>query len=164
MFHIHLNRLDLLMTAMCYFYKALPYISFTKNQNKMHSCRYCSQNLVHPKFVYLARDRRIPESKLANAYCYLGLSRHPFHRLMFNQNRKKGWKVGSKATKPIAPHWKLEMILGPFYNGQGEAFKQLWRRGARRFKRRVRFGVEHAQARGATIYCRETQLIQSILS
>jgi len=143
-------------------------IVFLNTAARLHSamkyaCRFCRDGLDHPKYVYLARDKRIPDSKLSDAYCYLGLTRHPFHRLEFNQNRKKGWKIGSKATRPIAPHWKLELILGPFNNGQGEAFKQAWRRGARRFRRRVKFGVEHASAHGLTIYCREKQLIRKII-
>jgi hypothetical protein len=128
------------------------------------TCEYCLSGQLHPKFVYLARDRRIPDDKLSNAYCYIGVSRHPFHRLMYCQNRIPGWKVGSKATKPTAPHWKLEMIVGPFTDGQGELFKRRWRSGARRFKRRVRFGVQEGFFRSARIYCRDVNLIRTFAS
>jgi hypothetical protein len=126
-------------------------------------CRYCQQNLVHPVFIYLARDKRIPEERLSSMYAYVGLSRHPLHRLYCNQNRMPGWKVGSKCTKAVAPNWQLEMVIGPFFNGRGEAFKRQWRKGARRFRRRVRFGVEYGLRVGAKVYCREVQLIRRFL-
>lgn len=128
------------------------------------SCIYCRECRVHPLWAYLARDGRIPNDKISNRYCYIGLSRHPFHRLCYNHNRKKGWKVGSKATKSIAPHWVPEMVIGPFMHGlQGERFKEQWRRGARQFRRRVRFGCSEAKSRSMTVYCRNTPLIKQML-
>jgi hypothetical protein len=118
---------------------------------------------VHPTFCYLARDRRISNDKVGSVYCYIGLSRHPIHRLQYNQNRVKGWKVGSKATKQVAPHWQLEMIVGPFYDGNGTRFKEAWRKGARRFKRRVKFGVHEGERQGVSIYCRDVSLIKGII-
>lgn len=130
-----------------------------------HTCKYCTAMppLEHPLYVYLARDRRIPDAKLTNAYVYIGISRHPFHRLVYNQNRKAGWKVGSKATKPIAPHWCLELILGPFHGRAGLDFKAGWRKGARRFKRRVCYGITQAFKSGINVYCRDKNLIKELV-
>jgi hypothetical protein len=128
-----------------------------------YSCRYCADGRIHPVWVYLARDRRIPNDRLGSMYAYVGMSRHPLHRLAYNQNRAAGWRVGSKSTKSIAPHWQLEMVVGPFYNGQGDAFKNGWRKGARRFRRRVRFGVDYGVKNGVKVYCRDVALIRKIL-
>ena len=151
------------MHHICMFVK-LEYI-LMRGTMSSSICKYCSAvpPAAHPLYVYLARDRRIPTAKLANAYVYIGISRHPFHRLMCNQNRRPGWKVGSKATKPIAPNWILEIIVGPFTGPNGLSFKETWRKGARRFNRRVRFGIKHAFKLGVNVYCRDKNLIKTLL-
>jgi hypothetical protein len=101
---------------------------------------------------------------MANGYCYIGISRLPFHRLLFQQNRAPGWKVGSKATKSIAPHWCVELVMGPFPCGKGVEFKKTWRRSSRRFIRRVRQGVQMAVNANIPIYCRDVQFVKTILA
>lgn len=128
------------------------------------TCQHCTNGTQHPLFVYLARDGRIPEHSVTNAYCYIGISRHPFHRLIKQQNRASGWRVGSKATKPIAPHWKLELVVGPFIHGKGgDAFKHVWRRSSRRFNRRVKYGVQHAKLHKAQVFCSDTAFIKRVI-
>lgn len=114
-------------------------------------------------YAYLARDKRVPVERLGSMYAYIGLSHHPFHRLMYNQNREPGWRVGSKSTKCIAPNWQLEMVIGPFMGFGGEQFKERWRKGARRFRHRIRFGIEQSRKLNLRVYCRDPDLIRAIL-
>lgn len=114
-------------------------------------------------WVYLARDSRIRDDSVSDSYCYIGISRSPFHRLFCQQNRVAGWKVGCKATKPIAPHWQLELVVGPFFDGGGCVFKHTWRRSSRRLARRVKQGIELAERENVRVYCRDTAFVVSLL-
>ncbi len=128
----------------------------------MLTCSYCLSNRPHALFCYLARDGRVAESNISNQYCYIGVSRSPFHRLQ-QHNRVPNYRVGSKSTKNIAPHWIMELVIGGFECGGACAFKKQWRKSSRRFNRRIKWGITQAFARKHNIYCRNRAFIETIL-
>ena len=61
----------------------------------------------------------------------LGRASKPHLRIRQHNRELKG---GPPATRTRAPHWKLNMVLGPFITGSQAARKE-WRRRIPRFER-----------------------------
>ena len=116
-----------------------------------------------PRFVYLmsapAADeegKRVPS---------IGCARNPFVRVRA-QNRIKGYPGGSKGTRAGAPHWTLDLIIGPFYRGSN-AFKNSWRKKSRKMTCRLVHGLMKAHtyaSRGLRIWARDLTAIHAKLS
>ena len=73
---------------------------------------------------------------------YIGVSHNPLYRLC-SHNRLPGFPAGPKNSKQGAPHWRIELIIGPFAFG-AKAFKQAWRDNSRKLERRIVYGVLNA--------------------
>lgn len=131
-------------------------------------CQHCLSHTPHPLFVYMITDR--PSEchdieSINKCRAYIGKSRHPLHRIC-SHNRLPGYRVGAKITKPGAPNWQAELIVGPFYNGASE-YKNLWRNNYRNVVRRIIGGVTLATEHGLTMYVRDDatrDLIEHLLT
>lgn len=130
----------------------------------MVNCHYCLHRLVHPYFLYLLSDKRFTHNIAAQRLvAKIGTSRHPIHRLNC-QNRKKGYKTGpsTKSTKAGAGFYQLELVIGPFFNGQARVFKEKWK-VIRKALPRVIEGVRLAGRDHYTVFARDpVQLRQFI--
>lgn len=97
----------------------------------------------------------------ANARNRLGDASDPFLRIKA-QNRIKGYPGGSKGTRHGAPHWKLDLIIGPFNQG-AKAFKAMWQQQSRKFEARVVFGCFKAKEANLSIWARHPSVIRRLL-
>ncbi len=137
------------------------------HQTSLHtsslSCKYCLQSRPHPLFCYLLSDSRCTPS-LSNhrLVAYIGLTRHPFLRLL-SHNRSKGFRPGTKCTKSGSNFWQLELIIGPFYHS-AKKFKLEWRRSSRKIFSRIRQGYLLARKyRIRNLYARDRNLVYSLV-
>jgi hypothetical protein len=89
------------------------------------TCELCIQRRTHPLFLYLITDSRIPLPNIVSKYQqYVGLSSQPLIRTR-SHNREPGYKVGVKATKAVAPHWELQIVIQVLRNSKHH--KQAWK-------------------------------------
>ncbi len=86
-----------------------------------------------PLFVYLMTADGTPR---------IGISANPLRRVM-SHNRSPGVPAGSKSTRPGAPNWRLDMVVGPFYRGARQ-FHAQWREHSRKLRSRLVFGCLQA--------------------
>jgi hypothetical protein len=107
-----------------------------------------------PRFVYLMSC--VGKEKLS----YVGYATDPFQRLR-SQNRELGTTGGSKGTRSGAPHWRLEMIVGPFFSF-GRTFKHTWRRKSRGLDGRVIFGRTWAKKMHRRLWARDPQWVATV--
>lgn len=122
------------------------------------ACHYCGSGAPHPMFLYFMSNRPsfITSIEDANNYlCYIGISHQPFARV-HGHNRLPSYKVGAKITRQGAPHWQLEMVLGPIPGGQARTLKNLWRRSYRTITRRLLGGTLIAAEYDLPYYLRDT--------
>lgn len=56
---------------------------------------------------------------------YIGVATNPLLRL-YSHNRRSGFPAGSRATRDMAPHWKLGAVFGPFVRGSSDYRDQLY--------------------------------------
>ncbi len=100
-------------------------------------CILCVNNLRHLPFVYLLAEKR------GNA-TFIDMSRTPLESVSCH-NREKGYRVGSKCTR-LAPgrRWEIVLMIGPFYRG-ARAFRNEWRKQARKLVSRVRMGIQKSK-------------------
>lgn len=73
---------------------------------------------------------------------YIGVSTDPLFRLNC-QNRTPGFPSGAKWTRHGAPHWKLDLIIGPIFRG-ASAFCRQWREESRKRDCRIAHGCAKA--------------------
>lgn len=131
----------------------------------MPDCMHCLENTRHPLWVYMLSTRPVDvveTEKISDYLTYIGVSRHPLHRLN-SHNRVKGFKVGSKITKAGSPHWNVEITIGPFYSGGAYACKMSWRDGYRKLIRRLTGGVKLASQCGLNMYFRDEATKEMVL-
>jgi len=74
-----------------------------------------------PLFVYLL--------EAPGGHSYIGLASNPLRREHCH-NRLFGLGSSSKTTRLAAPHWRLVLVIGPFYRG-ARRFHREWRHEAR---------------------------------
>lgn len=90
------------------------------------NCTFCRNFAPHPYWCYILTDRRCNNNKSRQQIlAKIGFSRHPIHKVNC-ENRKPGYKTGSKSTKAGAGHYQVEFIVGPFYRGRAEQFINKW--------------------------------------
>lgn len=117
-------------------------------------------------WVYMLSTRPadcVDPEKISEYLTYIGVTRLPLHRLN-SHNRVKGFKVGSKITKEGSPNWRIEMTLGPFFEGGATACKMAWRDGYRKLTRRLIGGYDIANKTGLTMYFRDDATKQLVLT
>jgi hypothetical protein len=89
------------------------------------TCELCIRRRSHPLFLYLITDSRVALPDVASKYQqYVGLSSQPLIRTR-SHNREPGYKVGVKATKAVAPHWELQIVIQVLRNSKHH--KQAWK-------------------------------------
>jgi hypothetical protein len=99
-------------------------------------CGYCVAKTSHPLFVYLASEQRTTHNGSR-----IGVATHPMQRIN-PHNRAKGWlRLNVKSTKYGEGSWRLELIIGPFWNGGAAAFARSWSMAARKLSRRIVIGI-----------------------
>lgn len=107
-----------------------------------------------PLFVYLI------SSKQTNIY--IGISKDPFSSV--ETHNRNGAPCGPKGTRSGAPHWRIELIVGPFYRG-AKQFKKEWRLQSRKLVPRIVHGVAkacHFQDRGLRVWARDPVWVESM--
>lgn len=105
-----------------------------------------------PLFVY-ALEAKGPLGQVEHTY--LGLSSNPLRRALCH-NRERGLGSACKTTRPVAPRWRLRVVIGPFYAGS-RVFHDTWRNDTRKADAdtKLAYGVQWAQqycARGMRLW------------
>lgn len=77
----------------------------------MTACSHCIDQSEHPSFVLLLEA--VDEST-GEQGTYWEHSRQPLHCLLAHQRRRR-YKGAPKATKRFAAHWRMEIVVGPFF-------------------------------------------------
>lgn len=104
------------------------------------NCTHCTDGTPHPGFVMLLEATEGAASAAPQAH-YWEYSRQPQHALCEHQRRRR-YKRGAppKATKRLAAHWHMELVVAPFHPpGRAGQFRTVMQR----------MGFAHADERRA---------------
>ena len=120
-------------------------------------CCYCASKTTHPLFVYLASEQRNGSR--------IGVATHPMQRIN-PHNRAKGWlRLNVKSTKYGEGSWRLELIIGPFWNGGANEFARQWSSAARKLSRRIAIGIYMSKTEERlSVYARNWSYVRKQLS
>lgn len=132
--------------------------------SRRNKCHYCNAGDRHPLWCYLATSGPYDEDK--RVIPYIGVSSHPFRRCR-SHNRLPGYPVGAKSLNSHAPHWRLQCIIGPFFQSGACTFKRRWRAQSRKTIPRLARGIRMAmkyKSEKLSIFVDNPHWVRSVVS
>ena len=94
---------------------------------------------MNPLYVYLMSSPGREAKSGSELYFHVGVSHRPEQRIREHNTHNGAFRGAVKKTAKGCPHWKLEMVVGPFGHG-ANAFAKAWRQACRRRLSRISIG------------------------